>query len=65
MRLGDVIFSELKSDIFAVFLENDKTNLRQIFLQDLGQNTSLQPALKNTAPGLYGILRGYCKTKQK
>jgi len=39
---------------FFVFLENDKTDLRQIF-QDLGENTcSLQPALKNTAPGPNG-----------
>jgi len=32
--------------------ENDKTDLCQIFFQGLGENTSLQPALKNTAGGL-------------
>jgi len=36
---------------FCVFLENDKTELRQ-FLQGLEEYTcSLQPALKNTAQG--------------
>jgi len=40
--------SELKVD----YLENDKTDLRQIFFQDLGENTySLQPALKSNALG--------------
>jgi len=35
------------------FLENDKTDLRQIFVQDLGENTCLlQPALKSNASGL-------------
>jgi len=35
------------------FLKNNKTDMRQIFLQGLGQNTcSLQPALKNTALSL-------------
>jgi len=37
---------------FFVFLENDKTDLRQNFFQDLEENTSLQPALKSNAPGL-------------
>jgi len=38
---------------FCVFLENDKTDLCQIFFQGLGENTySLQPALKSNAPGL-------------
>jgi len=38
---------------FFFFLENDKTDLRQFFFQDLGENTcSLQPALKNSALGL-------------
>jgi len=33
------------------FLESDKTDLRQIFIQGLEENTcSLQPALKSTAP---------------
>jgi len=36
-----------------LIFENDKTDLRQIFFQDLGENTcSLQPALKSTAPSL-------------
>jgi len=35
------------------FFGNDKTNLRQIFFQDLRENTcSLQPALKSSAFGL-------------
>jgi len=39
---------------FCVFLENDKTDLRQNFFQSLGENTcSLQPALKSNAPGLW------------
>jgi len=34
---------------FGVFLDNDKKDLRQIFIQSLGQNTcSIQPALNNT-----------------
>jgi len=38
---------------FCVFLENDKTDLCQIFFLGLGENTfSLQPALKSNAPGL-------------
>jgi len=38
---------------FCVFLENDKTDLRQIFFQGFGENTcSTQLALKITAPGL-------------
>jgi len=37
----------------CVFLENDKTDLHQIFFQGLGENTCLlQPTLKSTAPGL-------------
>jgi len=37
---------------FGLFLENDKTDLREFF-QGLGENTCLlQPALKSTAPGL-------------
>jgi len=33
--------------LFCIFLENDKTDLRQFF-QDLGENTcSMQPALKS------------------
>jgi len=33
---------------FGVFIENYKTNLRQICLQGLGENTcSLRPALKS------------------
>jgi len=36
----------------CVFLEIDKTDLCQIFLWDLGENTcSLQPALKSNVPG--------------
>jgi len=34
---------------FCVFLENDKTDLRQIFFQGL-ENTSLQSALKIMHP---------------
>jgi len=38
---------------FCVFFENDKTDLRQIFFQGLGENTySLQTALKSYAPVL-------------
>jgi len=38
---------------FCVFLEIDKTDLRQFFFQGFGDNTSLlQPALKSIAPGL-------------
>jgi len=36
--------------ITGAFFSNDKTNLRQIFFQSLGENTcSLQPALKSNA----------------
>jgi len=36
----------------CVFLENDKTDPRQIFFYDLGESISLQSALKSSAPGL-------------
>jgi len=49
-------FAELecvKVSGFCFFLESDKTDLCQFIFQGLGENTcSLQPALKNTAPGL-------------
>jgi len=39
--------------VFFIFLENDKTDLRQNIFQGLGENTcSLQPALKSSVPGL-------------
>jgi len=45
-------FFEIKGAFFR-FSQNDKTNLRQIFFQGLGQNTCLlQPALKSNAPCL-------------
>jgi len=38
---------------FCIFLENDKTDMCQIFFQGLEENTcSLQLALKSNAPGL-------------
>jgi len=38
---------------FFPFFSNDKTDLRQITFQGLGENTcSLQLALKSNAPGL-------------
>jgi len=38
---------------FLRFSQKNKTDLCQIFFQDLRENTySLQPALKTTAPGL-------------
>jgi len=46
-------FFGIKSVRFCAFLENDETDLRQNFLQDLGENTYiLQSALKSTASGL-------------
>jgi len=46
-------FFGIKVCVFCVFLENDKTDLRQIFFQGLRENTcSLQPALKSNAPEL-------------
>jgi len=46
---------------FSVFLKNNSADLRQIFFQDLGENTCylLQPALKSTRPSnpLIGGLR--------
>jgi len=34
------------------FSRKQQTDLRQIFFKGLGEFCSLQPALKNTAPGL-------------
>jgi len=49
-------FFEMKVCVFCVLLENDKTDLRQFFFHDLGENTcSLQSALKSNAPGLSGL----------
>jgi len=40
-----------------VFFENDKTDLREIIFQGLGENTfSLQPALKSSVPGLLSAI---------
>jgi len=47
------LFCRIKGVFFGVFLENYKTDLRQILFQCLGENThSLQSALKGSAPGL-------------
>jgi len=54
--LGDVIFLGMECvgiKRFYVFLEDDSTDLREIFFQGLGGNTwSLQPKLKSSALGL-------------
>jgi len=39
----------LELSIFCVFLENDKTGLGEFFFR---VSLFIQPALKNTAPGL-------------
>jgi len=54
LRIGNIISMELEcfrvSD-FYVFLENNITNLRQIFIQILENTCSLQPAVKSAALG--------------
>jgi len=46
-------FFGIKLCVFCGSHENDKTDIRQIVFQDLGENTCLlQPALKSSAPGL-------------
>jgi len=42
-------FFGIKDAVFF-FFENDKTDLHQIFFQKLGENTSLQSALKALHP---------------
>jgi len=46
-------FFEIKLLKMVYFLDNNKTDLHQIFFQGLGENTcSLQPTLKSNALGI-------------
>jgi len=52
-RLGDVIFRDLSVHFFCVFLENDKTDLRQIFFSGFRRkHLFITIYIESTATGL-------------